>query len=86
MKEVRGIENREDGERTGSSALLVLLRVAEAPFTSSIMLVRSLPISSKRSDSFSANLYLYNNQHQQSFCCYQGKRNIRSFTLLIRTL
>lgn len=49
--------NRGEG-RTGSSALLVLLKVDDAPLTSSIMLIRSLPISSRRSDSFSANLYL----------------------------
>lgn len=50
--------DKEEEGLTGSSALLVLLRVADAPLTSSIMLERSLPISSRRSDSFSASLYL----------------------------
>jgi len=53
---------------TGSSARLVLLRVAEAPFTSSIMLVRSLPISSRRSESFSASLYLSNESVYRRVC------------------
>lgn len=44
------------GRRTGSSDLEVLLRFAETPLTSSIMLVRSLPMSFRRSESFSASL------------------------------
>lgn len=41
---------------TGSSGLLVLLMVAEASLISSIMLVKSLPISSSLSDTRSAIL------------------------------
>ena len=44
------------GFLTGSSALFVLLSVDEALLTSSIMLERSLPMSSRRSESFSASL------------------------------
>lgn len=43
-------------KHTGSSALFDLLSVVEALFTSSIMLVRSFPTSSRRSESLSANL------------------------------
>ncbi len=50
---------KDEREHTGSSGLLVLLRVDEALLISSIMLVKSLPISSNRSDSFSASLYLW---------------------------
>jgi len=53
-----GKQEEKGREFTGSSALLVLLKVAEALFTSSIILLRSLPTSSSRSDSFSASLYL----------------------------
>ena len=40
---------------TGSSALLFLLSVDDASLISSIMLVRSLPISSRRSWSLEAS-------------------------------
>lgn len=73
--------------RTGSSALFVLLRVEDAPLTSSIMLVRSLPISSRRSESFSAILYLF--YHAVSTIAKVKQRvieNVRPFTLLVRSL
>ncbi len=44
------------GKRTGSSALLVLLIVAEASLISSIIFVKSLPISSSLTESLSASL------------------------------
>lgn len=43
---------------TGSSALVVLLKVEEAELTSSIMLVKSWAISLRRSERRSASLYL----------------------------
>lgn len=48
------IQKMNAGRLTGSSALPVLLRVDVASLISSIMVVRSLPISSSRSDSLQA--------------------------------
>lgn len=61
---------------TGSSGLLVLLMVAEASLISSIMLVRSFPISSRRSETRPAILYL---RHRFSII-YPAKSNTGRLT------
>lgn len=69
---------------TGSSGLLVLLIFAEVSLISSIMLVRSLPMSSRRSETRSAILYLYGGVSEAAASC--SSKHLRPLSLLIRTL